>query len=211
MEPATLTDENQDGGGSDASADAAQPADLAPLLASAAKGDNAAWQAVIDRYAKRVFALAKSRCRDVNVAEEITQSVFATIAIKLGAGEYLELGRFESWLFRVAANRVRDHVRRLRRNPAVGDPAALDTCAAAESERPAADPALDRLREAMSALAEADREIVELRHHGGLSFKQIAEVLGEPIGTLLARHHRALRKLRDMLEEPQSAGRGLST
>ncbi|MBS0198494.1 MAG: sigma-70 family RNA polymerase sigma factor [Planctomycetes bacterium] len=211
MEPATLTDENQDGGGSDATQEAAQPADLAPLLASAAKGDDAAWQAVIDRYAKRVFALAKSRCRDVNVAEEITQSVFATIAIKLGAGEYLELGRFESWLFRVAANRVRDHVRRLRRNPAVGDPAALDTCAAAELERSAADPALDRLREAMSALAEADREVVELRHHGGLSFKQIAEVLGEPIGTLLARHHRALRKLRDMLEEPQSAERGLST
>ena len=45
----------------------------------------------------------------------------------------------------------------------------------------------------MARLHDADREVIELRHHGGLSFKQIAELLDEPLGTLLARHHRALR------------------
>ncbi len=51
----------------------------------------------------------------------------------------------------------------------------------------------------MDKLSEADREIVELRHHAGLSFKQMADLLSEPIGTLLARHHRALKKLKDLL------------
>ena len=60
-----------------------------------------------------------------------------------------------------------------------------------------------RLKRAMETLSDADREIVELRHHGGLSFKQIADVLGEPMGTLLARHHRALKKLKEMMEGQQ--------
>jgi len=56
-----------------------------------------------------------------------------------------------------------------------------------------------RLRRAMALLPEADREIVELRHHVGMSFKQMADLLDEPLGTLLARHHRALRKLKMLM------------
>lgn len=61
-----------------------------------------------------------------------------------------------------------------------------------------------RLKRAMD-LSEADREIVELRHHGGLSFKQIADVLGEPMGTLLARHHRALKSSRKRWKASRNA------
>jgi RNA polymerase sigma-70 factor (ECF subfamily) len=67
---------------------------------------------------------------------------------------------------------------------------------------------LARLRRAMDQLSDADREIVELRHHGGMSFKQMADMLGEPVGTLLARHHRALRKLRDVMEPDRNKETG---
>jgi RNA polymerase sigma-70 factor (ECF subfamily) len=53
----------------------------------------------------------------------------------------------------------------------------------------------------MLRLPDADREIVELRHQGGLSFKQLADLLNEPLGTLLARHHRALKKLHSLLSD----------
>lgn len=172
--------------------------DLAPLLRAAAAGSDAAWREVVSRYARRVFALARSRCRDSNVAEEITQSVFATIALKMGGGEYTELGRFESWLFRVAANRIRDYIRRLKHRPESGRTDLLDARASADRRETETDEVV-RLRNAMESLTESDREVVELRHHGGLSFKQMADVLSEPVGTLLARHHRALRKLRDIL------------
>jgi RNA polymerase sigma-70 factor (ECF subfamily) len=50
-------------------------------------------------------------------------------------------------------------------------------------------------------LPEADREIIDLRHTGAMSFKALSDYYEEPVGTLLARHHRALRKLRVMLED----------
>lgn len=52
----------------------------------------------------------------------------------------------------------------------------------------------------MGQLSESDREIVELRHHGQMNFKDMADLLEEPMGTLLARHHRALRKLKELME-----------
>lgn len=175
--------------------------DLAQLLAAAAAGDEESWRALLGLYARRVYALARSRCRRDDLAEEITQSVFVTVASKLSTGGYAEQGRFESWLFRVTMNRVRDEMRRLKRHAEVSDPLMLADAspAAEEAARPEARE-LAALRDAMDVLTEDDREVVALRHHAGLSFKQIASMLGEPLGTVLARHHRALRKLRTSLE-----------
>ncbi|MBL8759097.1 MAG: sigma-70 family RNA polymerase sigma factor [Phycisphaerae bacterium] len=192
--------------------------DLSRELEAAAGGDEAAWRLIVDRYARRVFALARSRVRRPDLAEEITQSVFFTVASKLGtgsAGGYTEQGRFEAWLFRVAVNRIRDEVRRARRHAAATDPEALDQREIESVQRGAAGPAgpsadgasdLDALRRAMGRLSEADREVVELRHHAGMSFAQMAEILDEPLGTLLARHHRALRKLKDMMTRSMPDG-----
>lgn len=181
--------------------------DLGALLRGAQAGDPAAWREIVGRYGRRLFALAKSRCRDADMAEEIAQSVLATVALKMGSGEYAEQGRFESWLFRVAMNRIRDHVRRLKRSPITpGQDAALEQAAARRSEG-SEEQELESLRRAIAQLPEQDREIIELRHHGEMSFKQIADVLDEPLGTLLARHHRALKKLREMLEKTEPGRR----
>ncbi|MBL0926494.1 MAG: RNA polymerase sigma factor [Phycisphaerales bacterium] len=186
--------------------------DLPRLLASAAGGDEQAWRVLLGLYSRRVYAMAKSRCRKDDVAEEITQSVFCTVAAKLKSGDYTEQGRFESWLFRVTMNRVRDEARRLRRHAEPTDPSNFDGWVQSPAED-AAEPhdrgTLDGLRRAMQGLNDADREVVELRHHGGLSFKSIAELIGEPLGTVLARHHRALRKLKEEMERGDGAeGRG---
>lgn len=217
--------------------EASQSPDVTMLLRAASEGDEAAWRSLVGLYARRVYALAKSRLgrgipagggsgssgsgpgswpgigvhggagggsrrrsEGCELAEEITQSVFVTVASKLVGGGYTEQGRFESWLFRVAMNRIRDEVRRARRQAAPTDPEALNTLAASGSEAADERPAmLDALRSALERLADSDREVIELRHHAGMSFKQIADLLEEPIGTLLARHHRALRKLKDIM------------
>ncbi len=182
--------------------------ELSALIRAAGGGDEDAWTRLVDLYARRVFALARSRRMSPEMAEEITQSVFATVATKLTAGEYTERGRFESWLFRVAMNRVRDEVRRRKRQAAPTEPGAFALDEAPESTPTGGDrEELSRLRLAMEELGEADREIVELRHHAQMSFKQIAEQLGEPMGTLLARHHRALKKLRDIMERQNEGAR----
>ncbi len=182
----------------------AGPEDVSSLLARASAGDGGAWREVLDRYGPRVFALVRSRCQSAELAEEITQSVFVTIATKMTSGQYAERGRFESWLFRVAMNRVRDEARRVKRQAVPLAPETLGPLAGtAEDEARAADgvdPKLARLREAVAALNPQDQEIIHLRHHAQLSFRQIADLLDEPLGTLLARHHRALKKLRAMLQ-----------
>ncbi len=181
--------------------DTLPPEGLTALLERAASGEDSAWSELVGIYGRRVFALARSRLSSTEAAEEVTQSVFVTVARKVTGGEYRESGRFEAWLFRVAMNRVRDEIRRRRRSMVESnghDPESIRTSDAsgASSED------LSALRAALANLSDADREIIELRHHGQLSFREIADLTGEPMGTLLARHHRALRKLRDLMETP---------
>ena len=176
------------------------------ILRRASTGDQDAWRQVVDAYGSRVYALLFSRCRDAELAEELTQSTFCTVVTKLAG--YVELGKFEPWLFRIAMNRLRDEMRRRGRHALS---VANDTLSSMEiTPREGGDqPGLEgesqqqeesaALREAMENLAEADQEIMHLRHISGLSFKQIAEVLQQPLGTVLARHFRAFKRLREML------------
>ncbi len=179
---------------------------LEATLQRAGRGDEAAWRRIVEAYTPRVWGLIRAQCGNTDLAEEITQSTFCTVVARIG--QYTELGRFESWLFRIAMNRLRDEMRRRRRqaNPV---PESTLTGLAGEGPRPAraaeTDPDdLAALRGALGRLSEADRQVIQLRHYAGLSFAQIAELLGEPLGTVLARQHRALAKLRQMIEGPPS-------
>jgi len=185
---------------------------LNTILSQAADGDQAAWRTIVREYGPRVFGLVRAQCKDPDLAEEISQSVFCTVAEKIGSeGGYTDQGRFESWLFRIAVNRLRDEMRRRKRQAVtVGTEVIDQTGTTARHQRNHVEDfesedensrQLTAMREAMEQLAPADREILELRHRAGLSFKQIAELLDEPIGTVLARQHRALKKLKSTMEQ----------
>lgn len=180
----------------------------AEVIARAARGEEEAWIELSRAYGRRIYALVRSRLRSDDLAEEITQSVFVTLAEKLRPDTlsgYEERGRFESWLFRIAMNRVRDHIRRAKRSPFVSSEASAAPAAGTDDSEFTSEDVVS-LRAAIAALNEADREVIELRHHGGLSFQEIAETLGQPMGTVLARHHRALRKLKEHLSHTDEAG-----
>ena len=175
---------------------------LEKTLQRAAGGDEDAWRTIIESYSGRVFGLIRSQCGNADLAEEITQSVFCTMAEKIVG--YTESGRFESWLFRIAINRLRDEMRRRKRHARPVEEEKLIGMAGVIDGEPDRDDARRQdtgaLREAMAQLPEADQRIVYLRHYGELSFRQIADILDQPLGTVLARQHRALKKLRDLLE-----------
>ncbi|MFK7961632.1 MAG: RNA polymerase sigma factor [Phycisphaerales bacterium] len=182
-----------------AEADDAARADerLQDALSRAATGDESAWRWIIDTYSRRVFGLLYAQCGDPDTAEELTQSAFCTVVAKIG--DYTEQGRFEAWLFRIAMNRLRDEMRRRKRHAVPVEDSALAAMAgAADASVDEPDDVLT-LRGAVQGLSEPDQRVLQLRHAAGLSFKRIAEILDQPLGTVLARHHRALRKLRDDL------------
>ena len=192
--------------------------ELHEALAAAATGDEVAWRKIIDAYAHRVFALIKSKCGDDELSEEITQSTFCTVAAKLA--EYTESGKFVSWLFQIAVNRLRDEMRRRTRHAV---PMANETIGVLASgvtnpdwaEEDETQKQVRCLREAILQLSNSDQDIIHMRHSAGMSYKQIADVLGEPLGTVLARQHRALAKLRTLMDcagrEENDAVKGQST
>ena len=176
--------------------------ELQSLLRRAADGDSQAWREITELFAPRVFGLLRAHCHDSELAEEIAQSTFCTLAAKIG--EYVESGRFESWIFRIAMNRLRDEMRRRARHARPMESSALGVAAVQKGGSgtdAAASELHERLARAMARLSELDREIIEFRHTAQMSFRALSDYYDEPVGTLLARHHRALRKLRAMLEE----------
>lgn len=197
-------------------------------IASAAEGDPGAWRVLVEAYSARVFGLVLRQCNDRELAEEITQATFVRVVEGLPA--YKEKGKFEPWLFRIAMNRLRDEMRRRKRQARgqggqdqASDPTeqVRDTNRSAGSSRGSTSPdrivgrepsspdnpleALDKeeqveqLRQAIGQLGEADQQILHLRHTAGLSFPEIAQTLDQPLGTVLARGHRALGKLRKLM------------
>ena len=179
--------------------------ELKTLLAQASAGDEFAWRQIVDAYAFRVFALLRSKCLNDDLAEEITQSTFCTVAEKIGG--YTETGKFEPWLFRIAMNRLRDEMRRRKRHAVPMENEMIGILSKGinetSSDNEFDEPILNQLRNAVRMLPSSDQDIIHMRHSAGMSYKQIANVLGEPLGTVLARQHRALKKIRIFIESEQ--------
>ena len=208
-----------------------QSSKLDKTLSDAAGGDGQAWAQLVSAYSGRVYGLILKQCRDSDLAEELTQETFVKVVKKLSQQDgYREQGKFEPWLFRIAMNNLRDEMRRRGRQarPMDMSPAATASSsetpsgwAAAEScvisggpwqpeqpfEQLAREEQVSLLKQAIESLPEADREVLHLRHTAGLSFAQIAETLDQPLGTVLARGHRALGKLKKLMNpepDPQA-------
>lgn len=198
------------------SADDAQPLDQ--LLAQVAGGDAQAWRELVERYTPRVFGLLVRQAGDRELAEEITQATFVKIVTEIAG--YQEQGRFESWLFRIAMNQLRDEMRRRKRHARAIDMSPGGERGESPSEWSAAQQRLTHLRSgadddpltrldrqeqiqimqlAVRQLDEKDQRLLHLRHTAGLTFAQIAELEELPLGTVLARGHRAMAKLRRLL------------
>ena len=182
---------------------------IAVLLARCQAGDRAAWDMLVDAYWQRLFGYALRATNNAELAQDLVQETFLRIVQRLGC--YDDQGKFEAWLFRILVNLVRDHGRSLSRHPTQSTVIEIDgerielTDELSGKVPPPFDPLhlqedVDALQAAMRALPEGDRQILLLRHFADMPFKDIARTLNCPIGTVLARAHRALGKLRGLME-----------
>jgi RNA polymerase sigma-70 factor (ECF subfamily) len=187
-----------------------EPQSLATLIEGAQRGDGAAFDRLVGLFGHRIFGFLYRMSGSRSDAEDMTQEVFVRLVRTLGT--YKHDGRFESWLFRIAANLARDRIRRLQRTPkhlsAVGDESDDITGSAGRTatSEPADEKMIRReqvgeLQQAMAMLPDAEREVIMLRHFSQMSFKEIAEATGTPLGTALARGHRGLARLREIMHD----------
>jgi len=155
---------------------------------------------LLAEYAPALRNFLGARCRDDDLTTEMLQEVAARLVT---ATPRLSLnGNARGYLFRIAANVWRDHLRRelVRRRAAVtlesDEPRLADPADARLLERELR----DAVRDAVRALPAAQREVVELRHQFGLTFQEIADRLGRPLGTVLTQMRAALAKISIALE-----------
>jgi RNA polymerase sigma-70 factor, ECF subfamily len=172
-------------------------------------GDITAFEPLVEKYRQRVWRLAVNVLRDREEAWDVAQEAFvrAWQALPSFRGQ----SAFYTWLFRIAMNVATDRARqRASRGRAFGtervpeedwDRVLVDQPAGREAPDETAARGEDRARieQALAKLSEQHRAIIVLSDLEGLSYKEIADVLHIPMGTVMSRLHNARKRLRDVL------------
>lgn len=159
------------------------------------RGDLDRFEGIVARWEKPLVNLAWRFVRSEAVAEEMAQEAFVACYRKLG--QWRREGEFSTWLFALAMNVYRSHLRRGRL--LIDDGAQLEALAAPVSS---ADGERDEIvRRAVTFLPQKYRETIVLYHFEEKDVSATAAVLGLAEGTVKARLHRARKLLRERLEK----------
>jgi len=175
-------------------------------LAQQGKPDGLEW--IMRQYSSRLYGYFLRSTGCIHEAEDLMSELWVRLLRTLG--NYTHSGRFDQWLFRIAANLVRDRIRRkvshgvtMSLDSGTKDGKSFDPADTGQSEPIEALKNVEACQAVQAALAKLDektREMILLRHFGEMSFAELAKEFDCPIGTVLARVHRGLQKLRQMLE-----------
>ena len=171
------------------------PVALDRLVGACLAGDRDAMQQMYDHCSDRVYALMV-RIVGRQDADDLTQQVFLQLFHKLD--QFSGQSKLETWLYRLATNEALQHLRRKKRHamqPLVAEPSASDPNRLMESEK------LQMLEVALSRIDPELRAILSLKEEQGLSYREIAESIGIPEGTVGSRLNRARKELRDELQK----------
>ncbi len=169
------------------------------MLARAAEGDAEAFAVLVRRHQRMVFSIAWHFFPDRAVAEDVSQDVFVQLFQNLGAIE--TESHLVFWLRQVTSRKCIDHARRQEKRRHLSLDDAIEH-APPGGARPAFPDVLEneRLRRLVAGLPEKLRAVVVLRFQEDLAPGEIATTLGWPLNSVKSRLHRALRMLRDRLE-----------
>jgi RNA polymerase sigma-70 factor (ECF subfamily) len=173
------------------------------IVALCARSDESALAELYDRHGRTAYGLAYRVLRDDALAEDAVQEAF--LAVWRSAPSYMpERAKASTWILTFVHRRAVDLVRREQRRRA--DP--LPETEPRGSEGSAEDVAWlrlerERVQAALAQLPDQQREALELAYYGGFTQSQLAERLGEPLGTIKSRMFMGLARLRELLEGDQ--------
>jgi RNA polymerase sigma-70 factor (ECF subfamily) len=177
------------------------------LVALVARGQESALAELYDRLGRVAYGLAYRVVRDEALAEDAVQEGFLTLW-RTAAAFLPERAKASTWILTLVHRRAVDLVRREQRRRAEPlepemaegvEGASVEDSALMRFER-------ERVQVALRQLPDAQREAIELAYYGGFTQSELAERLGEPLGTIKSRMFTGLSRLRELLDEVSLEG-----
>lgn len=169
------------------------------IIHACRRGERDAFRALFETYQDKIFSIALRYSGDRTTALDIAQDVF--VKLLAGIHDFRGEAGFESWLYRLVVNRCLDYHRRSRRVRLLVEDAlnfftasrttVLDGLLQSEVEA--------QVQRGIARLAPEQRMVVVLRYTEGLSYEQIADILGCSMGTVASRLNRAHKVLEKRL------------
>ncbi|MGA2798614.1 MAG: sigma-70 family RNA polymerase sigma factor [Thermoguttaceae bacterium] len=178
------------------------------LLEYRSRSDRPAFEELVRRYEKELYGYLRHYLGDADMADDVFQQTFLQVHLK--CDQFEEGRKVRPWLYTVATNQAIDYQRRNRRHKIIsldrrmqsdieGDMGSLvellDGAEAGPSEEAEAAEQHGQLRRAIDDLPEQTRQVVLLVYFKGLKYREAAEILDIPVGTVKSRLHAAVQKL----------------
>jgi RNA polymerase sigma-70 factor (ECF subfamily) len=166
------------------------------LIVQAQQGDRQAFGELVRSNREGVVNVVYQMCGDANLAQDAAQEAFVRAWKRLPS--YRPRSPFRNWVYRIANNAALDVLRRQRETVDV-DALPLASSGAGPEATVEKEERAARVRQAVLELPDASRAVLVLREYEGFSYKEIADTLSIPIGTVMSRLNYARNRLRDLL------------
>jgi RNA polymerase sigma-70 factor (ECF subfamily) len=171
--------------------------DLARIIIGCKSGDSKCFSQVVDMFASRCYGYFYRLTGNRDLSDELLSELFVKLVEKVAS---YKGGSFEGWLFRIASNIFHDHLRSKHRHKKLLDVHKEQIESEIIEPQKTGNEQIDMLQIQLKKMDADTRELIMLRFYSQLSFKEIAKMRSEPIGTTLAKLHRGLKKLRELME-----------
>ncbi len=171
--------------------------DLAQLIIGCKSGDSKCFSQIVDMYASRCYGYFYRLTGNKDLSNELLSELFVKLVEKIAS---YKGGSFEGWLFRVASNIFHDYLRSKQRRKKLLDVHKVQIESEITEPKKSGNEQIDLLEIQLKRMDADTRELIMLRFYSQLSFKEIAKIRSEPIGTTLAKLHRGLKKLRELMK-----------
>ncbi len=172
------------------------------LVALAARSEQSALAELYDRFGRPAYGLALRVLRDETLAEDAVQDAFLSVW-RTAARFVPERGKASTWILTLVHRRAVDLVRREeRRRTDALEPETEGKAVPAVDEEAWLRLQRERVQTALRQLPDQQREAIELAYYGGFTQSELAERLGQPLGTIKSRMFLGLGRLRELLGEP---------
>lgn len=179
------------------------------LVERCLQGDDAAWEAVVNSYGRRIYNLGYRYTYRRDEAEDLTQEILIRVYQNLKSYR-AESGSFQNWILRVARNLIIDRYRQGRRHPQTGGSEELETMNIHDDKVPNPQRAFEQveaakfLQDGLQALSPELKEAIILRDLEGMAYNEMAELLNIPEGTVKSRINRGRLELAKLLMKRHS-------